>query len=113
MKKYCLALDLKDDTKLIAAYEQYHKNVWPEILQSLKDAGIIGMEIYRTGNRLFMIMETVENFSFEDKKKSDAANTKVQEWEKLMWTYQQALPKAKPGEKWMLMDKIFEFNKDD
>ena len=55
-----------------------------------------------------MIMETNDNFNFEKKAKADAANEKVQEWEKLMWKYQQALPGAKPGEKWMLMDKIFQ-----
>jgi len=108
MKRYCLALDLKDDAALIAEYEGYHKKVWPEILQSISSAGIEQMEIYRTGNRMFMIMEVNDNFSFDAKAKADAANTSVQEWEMLMWKYQQALPLAKPGEKWMLMDKIFE-----
>jgi len=107
MNKYCLALDLKDDPELIAAYEAYHRAVWPEILQSITDSGILHMEIYRTGNRLFMIMETADNFSFDKKSRSDEENPKVQEWEKLMWNYQQALPHAKHGEKWMLMDKIF------
>ena len=97
MRHYCLALDLKDDKILIAEYEKYHRNVWPEILVSIKDAGIAHMEIYRTGNRLFMIMETNDDFSFEKKAKADAGNEKVQEWEKLMWKYQQALPGAKPG----------------
>ena len=108
MKRYCLALDLKDDLKLIAEYEAYHKQVWPEILKSIKDAGIRQMEIYRTGNRLAMIIEADENFSFQKKSESDANNPKVQEWEQLMWNYQQALPHAKPGEKWVLMEKIFE-----
>lgn len=108
MRHYCLALDLKDDTILIAEYEKFHRNVWPEILESIKDAGIAHMEIYRTGNRLFMIMETNDIFSFEKKAKADATNEKVQQWEKLMWKYQQALPGAKPGEKWVLMEKIFE-----
>ena len=108
MKKYCLALDLKDDAQLISEYEKYHKAVWPEILQSIKDAGITNMEIYRVANRLFMIMETTDDFSFEVKAKADASNAKVQEWEQLMWKYQQALPTAKEGEKWMLMQKIFE-----
>ena len=107
MKKYCLALDLVDDEKLIAEYENYHKAVWPEIKASIKDFGIDNMEIYRTGNRLFMIMETNENFSFEKKSAADASNEKVQEWEQLMWKYQQALPGSKPGEKWILMNKIF------
>jgi L-rhamnose mutarotase len=110
MKRYCLALDLKDDPKLITEYEEYHRKVWPGILQSLIAAGIQQMEIYRVNNRLFMVMETDDNFSFERKAAMDAANAKVQEWEKLMWKYQQALPGSRPGEKWILMDRIFSLN---
>lgn len=108
MNRYCLALDLKNDATLIAEYEAYHKKVWPEVEASIKSSGITHMEIYRTGNRLFMIMETTDSFSFDAKTKADAANTKVQEWETLMWKYQQALPGSQPGEKWKLMNKIFE-----
>ena len=107
MKRYCLALDLKDDPQLIAEYEAYHQNVWPEILRSIYESGIISMEIYRVGNRLFMIMETTDDFDFGKKATMDAANPKVQEWEELMWKYQQAIPGAKKGEKWMFMEKIF------
>jgi L-rhamnose mutarotase len=107
MRRYCLAVDLKDDPALIAEYETYHQRVWPEILKSIKDSGIESMEIYRLANRLFMIMEVNASFSFESKSKTDAGNPKVQEWEQLMWKYQQALPFAKPGEKWVLMEKIF------
>jgi L-rhamnose mutarotase len=106
-KRFCLAVDLKDDKQLIGEYEAYHRKIWPEIEKSIKDAGILQMEIYRTGNRLFMIMEVNSTFSFEEKSAADAANAKVQEWEELMWKYQQALPGSKPGEKWILMDKIF------
>lgn len=109
MKIHCLALDLKNDDALIAKYEEYHTNVWPEVLESLKNSGINHMEIYRVGNRLFMIIEVEDHFSFDRKAKLDADNEKVQEWEVLMWNYQQALPFAKPGEKWLPMDKIFEF----
>jgi L-rhamnose mutarotase len=110
MKRYCLALDLIDDPALIAEYEHWHKseNAWPEIRKSILDSGIANMEIYRTGNRLFMIMETDDAFSFEQKSAMDEANPKVQEWEQLMWKFQQPLPWAKQGEKWILMDKIFE-----
>lgn len=107
MKRYCLALDLVNDPQLIAEYEDYHRNVWPEIRKSITDSGIQNMEIYRAGNRLFMIMEVNDTFSFDTKGAMDAANPKVQEWEQLMWKYQQALPVAKPGEKWIIMDKIF------
>ncbi len=110
-KRYALTLDLKDDSNLIAEYEAYHRAVWPEIVKTIKDAGIVEMEIFRWGNRLFMIMEVDENFSFEAKAASDAANQKVQEWERLMWNYQQALPGALPGEKWQLMKPIFLLSK--
>lgn len=108
MKRYTLALDLKNDEQLIKEYEEYHRNVWKEIRESIAGSGIEQMEIYRTGNRLFMIMEVNDDFSFEKKSQADAANEKVQQWETLMWKFQQPLPWAREGEKWILMDKIFE-----
>lgn len=105
--RYCLALDLQDDAGLIAEYEKWHEKVWPEIKKSIVDSGITEMEIYRTGNRLFMIMETLATFSFEDKMLRDRNDPKVVEWEQLMWKYQKPLPWAKEGEKWILMNCIF------
>lgn len=105
--RYCLALDLKDDPVLIAEYEAWHRAVWPEILESIRASGIRHLEIWRSGNRLFMIVEAGEDFSFVRKAEMDAANPRVQEWETLMWRYQQALPHAAPGEKWVLMERIF------
>ena len=110
MKRYCLTLDLKDDAQLIAEYEEYHRNVWPEIKKSIVESGITSMEIYRFDNRLFMIMETDDSFTFERKAVMDATNQKVQGWEILMWKFQQPLENAKPGEKWVLMDRIFELS---
>jgi len=107
MKRYCLALDLKDDQALIQKYKKYHKEVWPEIISSISKSGIREMEIYLTGNRLFMIIEAVDQFTFENKALLDENNPKVKEWEQLMWKYQEALPFADPGEKWKLMDLIF------
>jgi L-rhamnose mutarotase len=106
--RYVLSLDLKNDPALIAEYEHYHEAVWPEVLQSIRDSGITTMEIYRVGNRLVMLMDTAEGFSFNHKADMDAANPKVQEWETLMWRYQQALPGAQPGQKWMPMKKVFQ-----
>jgi L-rhamnose mutarotase len=106
--RYCLTLDLINDPQLIKEYEEHHQQVWPEIIASIKDSGIVNMEIYRFQNRLFMIMETTEDFSFEKKQKLDEQNPKVLEWEQLMWHYQQALPKSEKGEKWKLMNKIFQ-----
>ena len=107
LTRYCLALDLKEDPKLIEEYKAYHKNVWPEILKSIRDAGIANMEIYTLGNRLFMIMEVNDSFDPIRKAKMDASNPKVQEWETLMWKFQQKLPWVKNDEKWVMMDRIF------
>ncbi|HUH27943.1 L-rhamnose mutarotase [Gelidibacter sp.] len=106
--RHCFALDLINDPELILAYKKHHENVWPEIVKSIKDSGIVALEIYLVENRLFMIMEVNESFSFEKKDEMDANNPKVQEWERLMWQYQQALPTAKDGEKWLLMDQIYQ-----
>lgn len=107
MKRYCLALDLKEDAALIKEYVEWHQHVWPEIVESIKNSGIIAMTIYKFNNRLFMIMETEDSFSFEKKAIIDAKNDKVQEWEEMMWKYQQQIPGAKAGEKWVLMESIF------
>jgi len=106
-RRYCLTLDLKDDPELIAEYKRYHEKVWPEIARSIRDSGIEDMEIYLLGTRMFMIMEVGESFSFEAKGAADRLNPKVQEWEKLMWKFQRPLPQAKPGEKWLLMERVF------
>ena len=108
MQRHCLTLDLKNDPELIAAYKAHHQKVWPEIIESIRGSGITNMEIYLLGNRLMMVIEANDDFSFEKKTEMDADNERVQEWEKLMWEYQQALPMAQPGEKWMLMEKIFD-----
>ena len=105
-RRFCLTLDLKDDSKLIAEYRRYHEKIWPEITRSIKDSGIEALEIYLFG--VFMIMEVNEHFSFEAKGRADQSNPKVQEWENLMWRFQQSLPQAKPGGKWLLMEKSFD-----
>ena len=110
MKKYTFTLDLKEDPELIAEYVHWHQNVWPEILESIKSSGITDMEIYRHSNRLFMVMQVDDSFSFERKADMDESNPKVQEWEQLMWKYQKPLPGAVAGEKWMMMDNIFTLN---
>src|SRR5215467_14604511 len=110
-KRYCLTLDLIDDPQLIVEYRRYHEKIWPEITKSIRDSGIEDMEIYLLDTRMFMIMEVNDTFSFEAKAKADAANPKVGEWEELMWKFQKPLPNAKPGEKWMLAERIFKLER--
>ena len=110
-KRYCLTLDLKDDPALIAEYKRHHEKIWPEITKSIKDAGVLDLEIYLLGTRMFMVMEVNEQFSFDSKTRADLENPKVQEWEELMWKFQKPLPNAKRGEKWLLMERIFKLEK--
>ncbi|MBU6478258.1 MAG: L-rhamnose mutarotase [Xanthomonadaceae bacterium] len=107
--RLCYALDLKDDPVLIAEYERWHApgNVPREIVDSIRTAGIRDMEIFRAGNRLFMVIEADEDFSPAAKVAADATNPRVRAWETLMHQFQQPLPFAKPGEKWVAMRRMF------
>lgn len=104
----CYALDLKDDPALTAAYDDWHTHVWPEVLDHLRAQGITRCVIHRTGNRLFMTLESSTGAP------SDGGGSplppRVQEWEDLMASFQQPLPFAKPGEKWVRMDRIFDWS---
>jgi len=95
---------------MITEYEKWHRDVWPEIKKSIRDGGILDMEIYRLEDRLFMIMETEPGFSFEKKSAMDASNPIVKQWEELMWKYQTPVPGGVEGEKWRLMKKVFSLN---
>jgi L-rhamnose mutarotase len=106
-RRYCLTLDLKNDPALIEEYKRHHQKIWPEITKSIRDSGIKDMEIYLLGTRMFMIMEVNEGFAFDEKSELDRNNPRVQQWEQLMWKFQQPLPGARPGEKWLLMERVF------
>jgi len=105
--RHCLTLDLKNDPALVAAYREHHAHVWPEVLDSLRDAGIVDAEIYVFETRMVLILDVNDEFSFEAKARADAANPAVQAWETLMWTFQQPLPGTPAGEKWRLMERVF------
>ena len=109
MKRICLACDLKDDDALIAEYKKHHSagNVWPEITKSIVDSGILDMQIFNIGNRLFMIMDVDDSYDPDKKMKMDAENPRIQEWENFMMKFQKLLPWSKNGQKWMEMDRIY------
>jgi L-rhamnose mutarotase len=110
MTWHCLALDLRDDPQLIAEYERWHRRdrIWPEVVASIRDAGILDMQIFRTGNRLVMLMRVAPRFDASAKAAADAASERVQAWEALMSTFQQPLPWAAAGQKWVPMQRIFD-----
>lgn len=103
------ALDLRDDDSLIAEYEDWHRpdRVWPEVVESLGASGVRELELFRCGNRLVMVLEVIGEPRAADTVPSESTNPRVRAWEELMWRYQQALPFARPGEKWVPMKRLF------
>ncbi len=108
-RRFALALDLVDDAKLIAEYEDWHRpgRTPTPIIRSILDSGIQNMEIYRAGNRMFMLIEVSESYSSEHKARADAANPDVQRWTALMKTFQQPVPAAGPDGTWLEMARVF------
>ena len=106
-QRSCLALDLVDDPALIAEYERLHQRIWPEIADHLRHVGVLDMQIWRLGTRLFMVMETAAHFSAQAMDHASAENPKVQAWEDLMWAFQKPTPWTEPGNKWQPMEQIF------
>lgn len=108
-KRYCQTLDLKDDPELIAAYRELHSQngIWPEILNGIKKAGVLEMEIYLLGTRLFMIVELPTNADWNEVMCRMGNYPRQTEWEALTAKYQQAASDAKSNEKWKLMERIF------
>ena len=106
------ALDLKDDPALIERYKAWHApgQVPAAINRSIRGAGIEALEIFLVGNRMVMALTLGPEFDAAKKAAADAADPDVQAWEELMWTFQQALPFAKPGEKWLPMQRIYALN---
>ena len=108
-KRYCQTLDLKDDPALMQEYVRRHGELhcWPEILHGIRSVGILEMEIYRIGTRLFMIVETPMDFEWDSAFEKLAGLPRQNEWEEYMSIFQQADPQATSSEKWKLMDRIF------
>lgn len=107
MQRYCFSLDLRPDPELIAEYVRLHQQVWPEVKESIRNAGVLDMQLYRLGNRLFMIMDTSDSFTLEQKAAMDAGNPRVMEWETLMGKYQEVDEAGDPTRRWQLMENIF------
>jgi len=108
-KRYALTLDLRDDPELIAEYKRVHspEGSWPEIAAGIRAVGILDMEIYLEGTRLFMLMETPADFDFHTRMALLATLPRQAEWETFVARFQQATPDASSAEKWRPMERIF------
>lgn len=111
-KRYCKTLTLKNDPGLIKAYKKVHAPgaAWPEITQGMKEVGIIDMEIYGSGNQLFMIMDTVPDFDHDKAMSELATKPRQAEWEAYVSKYQETTSDASADQKWQLMEKIYKLD---
>ena len=106
--RHFLALDLKDDPALIAEYEAYHRDIWPEVREHLKTHGVTAMEIHRLGTRMVMLMETDDaRYDAQAMALATRSDPKIRQWEELMWKFQAPTPWTPEGEKWTAMQQIF------
>ncbi len=109
VKRFCQTLDLKDNPELIAEYRRRHSRgeAWSEIMEGIREVGILEMEIYLVETRLFMIVETPVDFDWDSAMERLAKLPRQQEWEDYMSEFQQAPPGASSDEKWRMMERIF------
>ena len=110
MKRYCQTLTLVDDPEMVEKYCEVHSHVWPEIIEGQQQVGILSMEIYRNGRKLFMIIDTRDDFDFEKDMARLATLPRQAEWEAYVAQFQGCRADARSDEKWQLMDKIFGLN---
>lgn len=107
--RHCLMLDLKDDPALIAEYEAHHRAIWPEVREHLRQQGVTGMEIFRLGTRLCMLMDTDDTrFDADRMAQAEGQDARLQAWEALMWRFQAPTPWTPAGRKWIPATRIFD-----
>jgi L-rhamnose mutarotase len=112
-KRYCKTLALEDNPNLIEDYKKVHSsgNTWPEITQGMIDVGILDMEIYLLGNRLFMIMDALPEFDHERDMAELASKPRQSEWEAFVSRFQKTSAEATADEKWQLMERIYKLER--
>ena len=112
-KRYCKTLNLEDDPGLIEDYKKVHmpENTWPEITQGMIEVGILDMEIYIMGTRLFMIMDTLPEFDHDRDMALLATKPRQSEWEAFVSRFQKTSSEATADEKWQIMDRIYKLDR--
>jgi L-rhamnose mutarotase len=108
MTRHVLAVDLKDDPDVVETYREHHRRVWPEVLRSLRGAGIADLQIYVLGRRLVMLVDLHDGLDVRRVFASHvASHPRVAEWEALMKSMQQPAPGSTAGEWWAVMQPVF------
>ncbi len=109
IQRYCQTLDLRDDPVLLEKYKYIHsrQGIWQQVLDNTRSVGILEMEIYMLGTRLFMIVDTPVDFDWDTAMNHLATLSPQQEWEDYMTLFQVGSAGAKSTDKWRPMERIF------
>jgi L-rhamnose mutarotase len=108
MSRYVLTVNLRDDPAAIAAYREHHRRVWPEVVDSLRSAGVRRMDIHLLGRQAVMIVDVADGLDFARVFATHMQSKgRVQEWERLMKSLQEPSADAGPGEWWAVMEPVF------
>ena len=108
MTRYVLTINLKDDPAVIQTYRDYHRRVWPEVLESLRTVGVEQMDIHQLGRRLVMILQLADGLDFRRAFATHRSSSpRVAEWERLMTSLQEPSPDAPHGDWWAVMEQVF------
>jgi L-rhamnose mutarotase len=108
MTRYVLTVNLKDDPATVQTYRDYHRRVWPEVLESLRTVGVERMDIHLLGRRLVMILELTDGLDFRRAFATHMSSSpRVAEWERLMKSLQEPSPDAPAGDWWTVMEPVF------
>lgn len=111
MQEFALTINLVDDPEKIEQYKAYHRQVWPEVIASLRSVGILDMKIFLLGRRMFMLMQADDDFQPDrDFTRLEQSNPRYNEWQRTMDQFQARVPEAQPEEHWAAMEKVFDFS---
>lgn len=104
MKRFGMVIQLKPGSADV--YRAYHANVWPGVLDKIRERNIRNYTIFFKDDLLFGYFEY-----HGDDLKSDwakmAAHPRTQEWWAVMQPLQDPLPTRKDGEWWAVMEGVF------
>jgi L-rhamnose mutarotase len=110
VKTFGLTLMLRDDPAKIEAYKEHHRHVWPEVTDRLRQVGVREMRIFLRGRRMFMYIETDDDFDPQRDFVRVNEDPKSAEWNKLMAELQERAPEANPDEWWAPMELVFDMS---
>ena len=110
MKSLSMTLNLKNDAGIIEKYKEYHKAVWPEVVDDLRKIGVSKMKIFLSGRHLFMYLEVPDDFDLTRDFPRYMESPRAREWDALMRGFQQRVPEASSGEWWSSMEEVFDID---